>query len=88
MSVRRFAVMPVLEMRLDRHGRPAGFHWRRCWHLLATIVKTWNLQTEWWRGDDARIDRHYHEVVTCEGMRCVIFHDWAVDVWQLESIYD
>ncbi len=88
MTVRRFTPMPVLAMRLNRHGHPADFHWRRRWHAVARIVKTWTLQTEWWRGDDERVDRHYHEVITRGGMRCVIFHDRVADLWHLESIYD
>jgi hypothetical protein len=87
-TVRRFSPTPTVEMRLDRHGRPSGFHWRRRWRTVASVEKTWDVQTEWWRGDDERVDRHYHEVVAHDGLRCVIFHDRVADVWHLQSVDD
>ena len=74
-------------MRLNRHGEPSDFHWRR-WRTVASIEKAWTVQTAWWRGDDERIDRHDHEIIARDGLHCVISHDRVADVWHLGSAYD
>ncbi|HEY8597092.1 MAG TPA: DUF6504 family protein [Thermomicrobiales bacterium] len=88
MGVRRLDPAPIIQLWCDPQGRPRLFVWRRRARVVAAIRHRWALKAEWWRGDDAAIARDHYDLVTRDGLRCVIFHDRVADVWHLESVYD
>ena len=88
MGVRRFDPPPIIPVWCDPHGVPRMFIWRRRTRVVAAITHRWALKTEWWRGDDAAIDRDYYDLATRDGLRCVIRHDRVADVWHLASVSD
>lgn len=65
--------------------RPAILQWHYRRYIVRTVTAYWLMHDDWWRQE---IWRHYFEVVTADGLLCVIYRDLLCDRWYLERIYD
>ena len=97
MIPRTFAPAPPVEVWCDpRTGIPRRLRWRGRLAWVATIEVSWHWSEGWWRagdrthpaGGDTPARRHYHRVVTRDGLRCVLYRDLATERWHLEAILD
>lgn len=72
---------------LDPQGTPTAFVWQARRHAVAQIVQRWDVDNDWWRGDE-RIWRDYLALITQDNLLCVIYHDRLTDTWRLARLYD
>lgn len=64
---------------------PRAFRWQgRRWPVRA-VVDQWVIHDDWWQEE---VWRRYFQLLTDDGLLCVVYCDLTTDAWFLERIYD
>lgn len=88
MTARRFATPAPITVVAAPSGAPVRFRWRGRWWRVATVLATWEVEVEWWRGEPEAVARRYHRLRTTDDLLCVTYRDRASGRWFLEQITD
>ena len=75
----------AVSVQVDAAGRPTAFRWKGRRHPVAAVVRTWRVDTGWWR---RRVWREYVTVVTTTGLLAVLYRDVEGGGWYLVRVYD
>lgn len=74
-----------IDMEMGEDGMPLCFTWNNERHAVQSIAKRWRVDIGWWR---LRVWRDYYKLVTTTGLLAVVYHDLALDQWNLQRVYD
>jgi hypothetical protein len=68
-----------------RDGQPIALYWQYRRRTARAVTDQWLIHDNWWQDE---IWRHYFQMITADGLLCVIYRDLLDDRWYLERVYD
>jgi hypothetical protein len=80
-----WGTLQLIAVEIDEAGAPVRFRWNNSEYLIECVSNKWRADRGWW---ERRIWREYFKVATKSGMLAVIYHDFIMDKWFLQQIYD